>query len=404
MTVSRTWLVSALFCVLAGSLGGCIEPLPTVDGSAVSDGGVGDLGASADGSGRLGAAFTVIGCAMLDASSGSPRCSGTAPLDLTFVPLGSGVDTFVWTFPGGDPSGSKAISPEVRYARPGSYQVMLAAGGAAGTIITTGTVVVSAGGVGAPCDDPSQCDVEDGLTCVCAGGACPGGLALGLCTRACAGGGCAAGEECADFTRGLPPPQAPDGGVADGGALDGSAPDWRASYCLMGCNVDGDCRPGFFCREVPVLAAGQSAGGAYTWRRACFADALSDDGDSCIDPMGQPAPASCLSGRCDPFGARDLCTSSCVKMSCPSAASCATFANAPADPRCLIRCDSSHPCADPLLACQPVGGAGGLGFTVAPADPVGTTYCSPKRCAGPADCAPAGSCTALGGGSFCTRN
>jgi PKD repeat protein len=389
---------------------GCIEPLSSVDGAVPEDGGASDLGANVDGGGRLGGAFTVIGCATLDSSTGSPRCSGSAPLELTFVPLGAGVDTFVWSFPGGDPSSSKALSPVVRYAHPGGYQVMLAAGGSAGTITASGTVLVAAGGLGAPCDDPSECDVASGLTCLCASGACPGGLSSGLCTHACSGGGCAPGEACADLTRGAP---APDLGSSDGGAeLDGGAPNvdggaaaaWRASYCLRGCAVDADCRPGFLCRDVPVLASGESAGGSYFWQRVCFADLLGSDGASCLGADEDPAPSSCLSGRCDPLGARGLCTSSCSAMSCPSQASCATFAGAPTLPRCLSRCDAQHPCSDPLLACQLPGGAGALGFTVSAGDPAGTTYCSPKRCTQPSDCAPSGSCTVLSGGTFCTRN
>ena len=68
-----------------------------------------------------------------------------------------------------------------------------------------------------------------------------------------------------------------------------------------------------------------------------------------------------------------------------------------------------HPCADPLLACQradPVAGdmAGpAIGFTVPLTEPPDATYCSPRRCATDKDCAPAGRCPPVDGGTpWCT--
>jgi hypothetical protein len=61
----------------------------------------------------------------------------------------------------------------------------------------------------------------------------------------------------------------------------------------------------------------------------------------------------------------------------------------------------THPCTDPLLACQAGGLTGTLGFTL-PGIAAGTTVCSPRRCTGDGDCK-GGHCTPLGGASFCQR-
>jgi PKD repeat protein len=389
---------------LALSTAACSPP-ETIDASVPPDGGSSELGAAPDGGARLSSAFTIIGCTTLDTSTDVPRCSGPAPLDLTFVPISAGVDTFVWTFAGGDPGSSQLITPTVRWTKAGQYTVQLAAGGPGGTIIAASTIRVTAGGTGDPCSDSSDCDVAAGLSCLCAGEGCPGGLAVGLCTRACTGGGCAPGEVCADLERGggAPPdlgPPDPDAGAADGG----NPNVWRRALCLRTCAAAADCRTGLACREVPALASGAAAGGAFTWRQACFADVLGDVGDACRGPDGLVANDRCLSGRCDPLGARGLCTSSCsVTQLCPAVASCATFTGAPQG-TCLRRCDATHPCTDPLLACQEPDPSGTLGFTVLPGDPAHTQYCSPRRCTTPVDCDPAGTCSPLGGASFCTAS
>src|SRR5438046_1375087 len=82
--------------------------------AAVSDagGGPADLGVVLDGGGLLSGNFTVTGCADLSAPGGMPVCSGPAPLELTFVPFGSGLTTYLWTFSdGGAPGASKETSP-----------------------------------------------------------------------------------------------------------------------------------------------------------------------------------------------------------------------------------------------------------------------------------------------------
>jgi PKD repeat protein len=379
------------FVVACALIAACGDDLSTIDASP-PDGGAVDLPAPFDGASALGAAFTVIGCDALDQSQVAPRCTVTAPAELTFVPLAAGVSNFVWTFTGADPDTSRVITPTVRYAQAGVYPVSLAASGAGGTTVTAGMVEVLAGAVGAACARPDDCAA--GLTCVCSGDACPGALALGLCTVSCAPASCGFGQVCADLARGFVPGPI-DAGVSDAGTAD----DWRRPLCLTTCTDDANCRSGFTCREVPALNAGQSSSGSFTWKRACFADPLGDIGDSCLDPNGQPDDARCLSGRCDPLGARGLCTADCATVMCPAATGCAAFTTTPSAHQCLRRCDAQHPCSDPLLACVAPGGAGNFGFTVSPTDPAGTTYCAPKPCTMPADCAPAGTCTA----NFCTR-
>jgi hypothetical protein len=156
---------------------------------------------------------------------------------------------------------------------------------------------------------------------------------------------------------------------------------------------------------VPALAPFAASGGNYSWRRACFNDLLGDNGDACLLPTGNLSAAECLSGRCDPYGARGLCTSSCDDVACPSVDACAAFSAAPTAHLCLRRCDASHPCNDPLLACELAGQPGSLGFTVPGTEPAGATYCAPRRCDGtPSICAPSGSCVPMGGASYCVRN
>jgi PKD repeat protein len=388
--------------VLMLVIAGCGDDGGGRDASAPFDLGIPDVGLGGDMPGQLRGAFTIIGCGRLDAPSGEPRCLGQAPLTLKFVPLGSGVDTFVWTFNGGMPASSKVTAPTVAWTAPGTYGVTLAAGGAAGQTTSSGTVIVTSGATGSPCLGDVDCDATSGLSCVCKPGdtGCVGGLAVGFCTRGCSGGGCGAGEICADFTRGgayVP------GGNDDGGA---SGDVWRRALCVPSCTQPSDCRAGFDCRELPTLKPGASAGGAYGWQRGCFADVGGDDGDSCDSAAGDPQPWACLSGRCDRMGARGLCTSGCATTSdCPSTAACASYNGSPQTGACLVRCDTMHLCtSDPLLDCELANQVGGLGFSISPSEPGATRYCAPLRCSLASQCAPSGSCTAMGGASFCMPN
>jgi len=389
--------------VLALVLAGCGDGNGSMDAGMPVDLGIPDIGPASDGLPALRGAFTMTGCSTLDTSTGQPKCSGRAPLTLTFVPLGSGVDTFLWTLPGGDPTSSKAITPSVTYGTPGVYMVTLAAGGSGGTTTATGTVVVSAGVTGSACLDDTDCDAGAGLFCVCKPGeaGCVGALGVGFCSRACSGTVCGAGELCVDLTRGGA--YVPGGG--DGGGPAGDV--WRRALCLPSCSAPGDCRTGLSCRELPALPAGGAAGGPFSWKQGCFADVGGDDGDSCAAPSGQPDDSRCLSGRCDPYGARGLCSSACATSSdCPSTAACATYKAPPSSPptACLRRCGGTLPCkGDPLLGLETIDQAGGLGFLINPAEAPNATYWAPRHCTMASQC-PSGSCTAMGGGSFCLRN
>jgi PKD repeat protein len=382
------------------ALASCGDDAIVVDAAAPgADGGsIGDAGGFVDGA-LLASAFTATGCASLDVTGGQTRCTGGAPLVVTFVPVGSGATTFQWTFASGEPSTSTEATPTVTFRWPGTYAVTLIASGAAGSTSASGTVVVTSNGVGAPCAATAECSA--GLTCLCGNGGCPGALADGVCTRGCSGGGCGMAAVCADLTRGAPAVGDSD---VDGGAPDGGTDDeWRRSICLPTCATSSDCRPGFTCRELPVLDSGAASGGSYSWQRACFADLLGDDGDACFSEWSMPDPGRCLSGRCDALGDRGLCTSDCASIACPSTAACAAFNDAPSARLCLARCDATHPCADPLLDCLPAHQTGSLGFTVPASEPAGATYCAPRRCMLPTDCPPSGMCVAEGSASFCVR-
>src|SRR5438874_13733345 len=106
--------------VALASLQGCSDAPIGGDAAVPTDGSV-ELGPEPDGGPPLGAGFTVSGCATLTYPDGHPRCTGAAPLTVTFVPLGSGVTTFLWAFQGGTPATSTAIAPQVTFPRPGTF-------------------------------------------------------------------------------------------------------------------------------------------------------------------------------------------------------------------------------------------------------------------------------------------
>ena len=407
------WMRCALWLTLL--IAGCGSGGETSDAGQSSDMNIGDVGAAFDGPGPLRATFTVVGCATLDTSTGEPRCSGRAPLALTFVPLGAGLSAYVWTFMGATLATSKQMSPSVTFATPGTYTVTLAAGGAAGATTAMGTVVVSAGTTGSPCLADTDCDAGAGLFCVCTPGqaGCVGALAIGFCSRDCSGALCDAGQICADFTRGGAfVPASVDGGGSDvDGGTAASSEVWRRALCVPSCTADSDCTSGLSCRSLPALASGAAAGGSFSWRQGCFADVDGDDGDSCVSVTGAPDDSRCLSGRCDPYGARGLCTSDCATSAdCPTTAACATYADpivAATKQACLRRCDTTFACSgDPLLDCELAQQPGGLGFTTTPAEAATTRYCAPLRCmtATPTQCGPSGTCTDVGSSSFCLPN
>ncbi len=380
-------------CVSAVAVAACGDDYRDFDASVLRDAGVLDQGVSTEGGIPVGARFTIVGCdALTFDDAARPLCTTSRDRLLTFIPFGTGAQNVVWTFPSGSPSSSTLSSPEVRWSKLGSYTVSLAVGGGGGTALGEGAVKVVAVNAGAACVSDDDCDQSTGLRCLCpAGSGCPGALAAGVCARRCEGTPCSAGEICADLTLGG------TAGVADGGAnADGGASDaYRVRLCLPSCVSSGECRAGFTCAERPV---GSSATG-YTWQSACFASVLGPIGAACRDVDGAPDNARCITGLCEPLGARGVCSEDCDDdHPCPSHAVCA---NVPSQgQRCLARCATSAACDDARMACL-APGPGGLGFTLPTGVPPTTTLCSPKRCVVGADCGSAGTCQAVSGASFC---
>jgi hypothetical protein len=151
------------------------------------------------------------------------------------------------------------------------------------------------------------------------------------------------------------------------------------------------------CRELPGIAPGASAGAAFAWQRACFADVLGGVGAPCRGADDKLAPSACVTGQCLDAGARGLCTMDCGELSCPSGTMCATFNREPGRPVCIPRCDAQRPCDDPLLGCERAAPVGAWAF-VAAGEPADATACAPRRCSRTVDCAPSGVCELPDGG------
>jgi len=412
---------SLLTSAVATLFWACLQP-PLSLLSGRQDGGSDASPQTADGAATaiLGT-FTISGCAALTFPDGEPLCVGIAPLRVRLILVAVGATTHRFqvtratqsrdggvqpsdggSLPDGgndsllDEASSRATAPEIELTTPGTYLVSLGVGGPGGTAAAAGLIVVRPAGLGDACDRDAQC--ASGLRCLCSegsSGTCPAGLRAGLCSRGCDGTACPAGSVCVDLSRSAV--QA----VADGGAASDS---WRRPLCVPSCGNDMGCRGDLVCRELPLLYNGASAGGAYSWGRACYIGVPGGVGASCISGDEKPDPSACALGLCEGLGLRDLCTAPC-DVPCPGSAACAAWNSttppAPAAPRCLARCDATHPCGDPLLDCLPAGASGGLGFQL-PGEPPSTTVCAPRRCTTLADC-PGGRCVALGAASFCLR-
>lgn len=294
--------------------------------------------------------FTATGCALSEAPPApdggvaAVTCAGAAPLAVTFAPLASGpIDTWAWTF--GDGGAASIATPSHVFARPGTYDVTLAAAGPGGSASATraGYIVVTAAPLGGACDDGAQCASG---SCACGDASCD--ASASLCAGAC-------GASCAGACAVL------------GGA-------WDATLCVATCAGPADCPDGRAC--TPVAASG---GG---WTLACLPEgALAPIGASCAS-VSACATASCLA-----IGARGMCSASCAGGgACPSGTACASFGNGTA--ACLPICDGGHPCGDdPWIACEAPGASGPWGFTAA------ANVCAPRSCSAPSDC-PGGACVA----------
>jgi PKD repeat protein len=399
----------------------CLQP-PISLTAPQSDAGGSSTTPTADGSSAaIAGLFTISGCTQLSFPAAGPLCISDAPasLRLHLLAVGAAMHRFQIVrlsdsvlgdggvrdlglpdaagspVDGGDGSlldeaSSRAESPTVTLSRPGTYQVSLGVAGPGGTATAIGTIYVLPVALGAGCSESEQCASH---SCLCGRGTtCPGALNRGLCSLGCDGTPCPSGTTCMDLSR----------SKTGSAAMD----TWRLPQCVPVCGSDVSCRPDFLCRELPILKSGEKAGGAYAFGRACFAAQPGDVGASCTLPDSTLDPTACALGTCLSLGLRGVCSAACSSESdCPSTAACAAFGSAsppaPPAPRCLARCDATHPCSDPLLACQAAGGSGGLGFAL-PGAAAGVTVCAPKRCSTPTDC-PGGACTVLGTASFCTR-
>ncbi len=143
---------------------------------------------------------------------------------------------------------------------------------------------------GGPAPDGSRCSgatAAGGAQCtgaVCIGLADNVQHASGICATAC-GSGCPSGEVCV--------PGFPDGN----------------SYCLRGCNGDGDCRDGFVCAQerpgvgvcwVQLAATSGNAGGNVDCKAAGCIETMNDAQTRANDSAGQTSATQ----LCDcPWGA-----------------------------------------------------------------------------------------------------
>lgn len=357
-----------------------VPDLPSIDQALAID----------DGGPSTTAAFSIIGCESFSITEIGALCIGKPPLELTFVSLLSGTTSNVWTLTGAVPSSSMQLSPTVVYDQPGTFLARLAAEGPGGTSVSTGTIVVTPGGTSSPCRTDADCDASAGLSCLCQGNTCPGGLVVGLCTKDCDAASCDSGSVCVDLDRARGPRPSGDGGVGGAAPGDGGVPAtmdaWRRRLCLPTCTDDTSCRPGLACLQLATRPNG-------AYQRACFARVAGEVGAPCRDGAGAPDPTACFSGRCLAIGGFGQCSEDCASITCPNGSQCANVAGQSAV--CVSECDSQMSCADALLSCQSENASDDLGLSSTSGKPL----CAPKPCGGDGDCSPLGTCET----GYCSR-
>jgi hypothetical protein len=360
---------------------------PQADAAVTSDGGLLVADFVAQGCERL-EEWSLDGGAARDdgGGRGGTVCIGHAPLTLTFVPVASqNVESYVWTF--GEPNETplREDSPTHTFVLPGSFDVTLTVGGPAGTLTVKHVppfVQVLANPAGWPCDRAEQCESDHQCACPRAAEtdtSCPAAFGgRGLCTRVCdQDTPCGVGAACADV---------------------GLSAAWRPQLCVATCDAATTCPAGLSCRDLPA------ADGTGAWVSACFPGFLGAVGVPCLDADGQPEPWTCLGGVCLELGSFGYCSAACEIGGCPAGSECARVGGAGGHSVCLASCETTSCSDDPLLGCEAPDAAGTLGFElVASTPPAGATYCAPRRCATPADCAGL-RCADLGGASFCQPN
>ncbi len=357
------------FCLALGLAAspGCHQRVYSVP---VSDAGARDAG------GDLFAPLTldisVTGCPSFDVVQ--VVCSGSAPLTVSFAPVGSpALTTFLWTFGDGTPASSES-APSHTYALPGKYDVgVTGQGDTVGSLsqIRHNLISVEPLATGAACDVDSQC--SDGLRCLCkSGSGCGPAFSRGICSTACATGFCGVGAVCAAFGLG---PSSNNGGAGNGDAglrSDAGAP--TSPSCLADCSGTA-CAPGFVCQQIP------GGGGATPWVHGCLPlGAASDFGSSCRNANGVLDGSGCTTGFCADVGALGLCSAACDGThACPPGAACARLAATTS--LCLPACSAALPCpSDPSLECTvPIAADAGIdaGLTLTAGDP-SLAYCAPR--------------------------
>ena len=266
--------------VLALLLAGCGDGNGDVDAGAPVDLGIPDIGALTDGVPALRGAFTITGCSTLDTSTGHAEVqrARAADVDVRAARLGRRhlrVDPDAAAMP----STSKAIAPSVTYGTPGVYPVTLAAGGTRRHHDGDGDRrrLRRRHRIGLPRRHRLRRRAPGCSAYASRARRAASARSASASARATARARvCAAGEMCVDLARG--------GAYVAGGGDDGGASGdvWRRALCLPVVQpAPSDCRAGLLCRELPALAPGGVAGGAYTWKQGCFADIGGDDGDAC---------------------------------------------------------------------------------------------------------------------------
>lgn len=313
--------------------------------------------------------IAVTGCATLDiADITHVACTGTAPLTVSFSPVGSaGLTDFRWTFGDGTPD-SFDRAPVHTYTLPTSYDVKVTGTGSSVGSVTQlrrSLIVVQPVATGASCDIDGQCG--SGLRCLCQPGAgCGPAFLRGICSTTCQTGFCGAGAACAAYAPGAP--------------LDaGASSDAGAPLCLAGCLTNTDCPAGLVCEN---LLAGASS--TATWVRGCLpVGAAGDLGAPCRNANGLLVGAHCTTGLCTNLGTLGLCSAACDDLHpCPSGAGCAHFSTG--QQICLVTCSAASPCStDPSIVCRTAtapdaGASAGTGFQITGGD-AGASYCAPMN-------------------------
>jgi hypothetical protein len=322
-----------------------------------------DGGSSDGGSALPSLGISVTGCVSLDYAN--RVCMGSAPLSLSFAPVGSAAFTqFLWSFGDGTPP-STAIAPMHTFTLPSppstppSYQVFVTGQlGSTGGALSSAPYVIQVAPVsaGAACDVDKQCMA--GLQCLCqVGSGCGPAFSRGVCSTTCATGFCGSGAVCADYALG---PTAGDGGAA-------------TPVCLGDCSGSSTCGPGFVCQQAPGGPSGPA------WVQTCLPiGAANDFGLSCRDANGVLQNSACATGLCADVGTLGMCTATCDGTHpCPTGAACARLPGGAE--LCLPACSATDPCAsDPGLACTTPTDAGVDGGLAIIAGAAGGSYCAPR--------------------------